>query len=111
MAVAEAQQAAFERDELLVDVVELLDQRVDTRLVEAQRLHLDDDLVLELAVLALLVRRQRGTMRGALELVLDVLLLKLAQLLVAVGDLVEDLDDLGLELGLCICINYWKNVL
>ena len=34
------------------------------------------------------------------ELVLDVLLLKLAQLLVAVGDLVEGLDDLRLELGL-----------
>src|SRR5206468_12214259 len=42
VAIAEAQQAAFERDQLLVDVVELLDEGIDTRLIEAQRLHLDD---------------------------------------------------------------------
>src|SRR3954462_3852165 len=69
VAVAEAQQAAFERDQLLVDVVELLDQRIDTGLVQPQRLHLDDDFVLQLLVLALLVRRERRTMGRTLELV------------------------------------------
>src|SRR5450755_2521311 len=96
VAVAEAQQAALERDQLLVDVVELLDERVDTRLIQPQRLHLDDDFVLQLLVFALLRRRQRFV----LQLVGDVLLLQAPQLLVVVGDLVESLDHLRLQLGL-----------
>ena len=96
VAVAEAQQAALERDQLLVDVVELLDQRIDTGLVQPQRLHLDDDFVLQLLVFALLRRRQRLV----LQLVGNVLLLQAAQLLVVVGDLVEGLDHLRLQLGL-----------
>jgi hypothetical protein len=36
--------AALVADEALVEVVKLLDQRVDARLVEPQRLHLADDL-------------------------------------------------------------------
>ena len=59
VAVGEAHQPAFEADQALVDVVELLDQRIDARLVEPQRLHLGDDLVLQLLVFALLRRRQR----------------------------------------------------
>ena len=96
VAFRQPHQPAFEADEPLVDVVELLDQRVDARLVEAERLHLGDDLFLELLVLALLRRRQRV----ALELELDVLVLQPAQPLEGVGDLVEGLDHLGLELGL-----------
>ena len=96
VAVAETEQAAFIRDELLVDVVELLDERVDAQLVQPQRLHLEDDLVLQLLVLALLRRRQRLV----LQPVLDVLLLQAAQLLVLVGDLVEGLDHARLQLGL-----------
>src|ERR1019366_5229218 len=61
-----------------------------------QRLHLDDDLVLQLLVFALLRRRQRLV----LQLVGDVLLLQAAQLLVVVGDLVEGFDHLRLQLGL-----------
>src|SRR5207237_6869091 len=96
VAVTQTKQAAFERDQLLVDVVELLDQRIDTGLVEAQRLHLDDDFVLQLLVFALL----RGRQRFALQLVRDVLLLQAAQLLVFGSDLVEGLDHLRLQLGL-----------
>ena len=83
-------------DQPLVDVVELLDQRIDARLIEAQRLHLVDDLFLELLVLALLRRRQRLVV----QLALDVLLLQAAQPLEGVGDVVEGLQHLGLELGL-----------
>src|SRR6516162_10133328 len=50
--LGEPHQAAFVADQALVDVVELLDQRVDARLIEPQRLHLADDVVLELLVAA-----------------------------------------------------------
>ena len=96
VAFGEPHHAAFEADQALVDVVELLDERIDARLVEAQRLHLGDDLFLELLVLALLGGRQRR----ALELELDVLVLQAAQALVGIGDVVEGLQHLGLELGL-----------
>src|SRR5439155_13049653 len=96
VAVTQTKQAAFERDQLLVDVVELLDQRIDAGLVQAQRLHLDDDLVLQLLVLALL----RGRERLALKLVRNVLLLQAAQLLVFGSNLVESFDHLRLQLGL-----------
>ena len=96
VALGEPHQAALVADQALVDVVELLDQRIDARLVEPQRLHLGDDVVLELLVAALLRRRERGV----LELELDVLVLQAAQPLVGVGDVVEGLQHLGLELGL-----------
>ena len=78
VALGEPHQPALVADQALVDVVELLDQRIDARLVEPQRLHLGDDLVLELLVAALLRRRERGV----LELELDVLVLQAAQPLV-----------------------------
>ena len=96
VALGQPHQAALVADQALVDVVELLDQRIDARLVEPQRLHLGDDLFLELLVLALLRRRQRLVV----ELELDVLVLQAAQPLVGVGDVVEGLQHLGLELGL-----------
>ena len=52
--------------------------------------------VLELLVAAFL----RGRERGVLELELDVLVLQAAQPLVGIGDVVEGLQHLGLELGL-----------
>src|SRR6266542_2647238 len=58
VALGEPHQTALVADEPLVDVVELLDQRVDARLIEPQRLHLADDLVLELLVTALLRGRE-----------------------------------------------------
>ena len=91
---AQPHQAALVADQALVDVVELLDQRVDARLVEAQRLHLGDDLVLELLVL-----RSWAARASRLELVVDVLVLQAAQPLVGIGDGVEGLQHLGLELG------------
>ena len=96
VAFGEPHQAALVRDEALVDVVELLDQRIDARLVEPQRLHLDDDLFLQLLVFALLRRRQRVVLQAEF----DVLLLQAAQPLEAVGDVVEGLDHLRLQLGL-----------
>ena len=94
---AEPHQPALVADEALVDVVELLDQRVDARLVEPQRLHLGDDLFLELLVLALL-RRARASRCSSLRSMS--LVLQAAQPLVGVGDGVEGLEHLGLELGL-----------
>ena len=96
MALGQPHQATLVADQALVDVVELLDQRIDARLVEPQRLHLGDDVVLELLVAALL----RGRERIVAQLVLDVLVLQAAQALVGIGDVVEGLDHLGLELGL-----------
>ena len=96
VALGEPHQPALVADEALVDVVEVLDQRVDARLVQPQRFHLLDDLLLELLRLALLRRGERLV----LELVLDVELLQAAQALERVGDLVEGLEHLGLELGL-----------
>ena len=96
IAFGEPHQAALVGHEALVDVVELLDQRVDARLVEAQRLHLGDEVFLDLLVLALL----RGRERLVLQLVRDVLVLQAAQPLVLVGDLVEGLEHLRLQLGL-----------
>src|SRR5690606_1026363 len=78
-----AQETALEADQTLVDVVELLDQGIDTRLVEGQRLHRRDQLFLELLVAALLRRRQGRV----LELELDVLILQATQLLVEIGDI------------------------
>ena len=92
----EAEQPALVADQALVDVVELLDQRVDAVLVERQRFDRRDDLVLELLVAALLGGRERRV----LQLELDVLVLQAAELLVEVGDAVEGLDHLRLELGL-----------
>ena len=96
MALGEPHQSALVADEALVDVVELLDQGVDARLIEPQRLHLDDDLFLELLVLALLRRRQQLVV----QLVVDVLVLQSAQAFEGIGDGVEGLQHLGLELGL-----------
>ena len=96
VAFGKPHQPAFVGHEALVDVVELLDERIDARLVEPQRLHLGDDLFLELLVFALLRRRQRGVLQAEF----DVLLLQAAQALERVGDGVEGLDHLRLELGL-----------
>ena len=96
VALGEAHQAALVRDQPLVDVVELLDQRLDAVVVERQRLHVGDDLVLELLVLALLGRRELLVLHA----LLDMLDLQAAQLLVVVGDAVEGLEHARLQLGL-----------
>ena len=87
MALGKPHQAAFVAHQALVDVVELLDQRIDPGLMQPQRLHLGDDLFLQLLVLALLRRRERLIAQP----VLDVLILEAAQPLVFVGDGVEGL--------------------
>ena len=97
VAFGQAQQPAFVLHQALVDVVELLDQRLDARRVERQRLHRRDQLVLELLVAALLAGRQRA---GRGQPVLDLLVLQLAQLLVGVGDDVEGRHHLRAQLRL-----------
>jgi hypothetical protein len=101
MALGQSHQAALVADEALVDVVELLDQRVDARLIEPQRLHLADDLIFELLVAAFL----RGRERIVAQLVLDVLVLQAAQPFVGVGNLVEGLDHLGLAVPMSDVLN------
>ncbi len=88
-------QLAFLADELLVDAVELLDEALDAVVVERQALHVDDDLVAQLVVGLLLLL-------GALlagDLLLELLVLLLAQLLVGRGDAVEGFENLRLQLG------------
>jgi hypothetical protein len=88
--------------ETLVDVVELLDQRIDAGLAEPKRFHLGDDVVLEPLVAAFLCPRERGI----LELELDVLILEAAQPLVGVGDLVEGFSDLQRDRRTRFCPSY-----
>ena len=96
VAVGQPHQPALQRDEALVDGVELLHQALDARVVERQALDVADDLVAQLVVAALLLARELL----ARNLHLDLLVLQLAQLLVGGGDVVEGLEHLGLELGL-----------
>ena len=84
------------RDEALVDVVKLLDQRLDAVGVERQGLHVRDDVVLERLVLALLGRRELLVLQS----LLDVLDLEPAQLLVVVGDVVEGFEHARLQFRL-----------
>src|SRR5579871_2780585 len=94
VAFGKPHQPALVADQPLVDVVEVLDQGIDAGLIEPQRLHLLDDLFLELAVLALLA----GGERLVVQLAGDILLLQAAQALERVGDVVEGLQHLRLEL-------------
>src|SRR5262249_43969806 len=54
MELCEPHQLALVSEELLVDFAEMLDQRIDARLVETERLHLGDDISLKVLRLALL---------------------------------------------------------
>ena len=96
IAFGQPQQLALVLHQALVDVVELLDQRLDARRVERQRLHRLDQLVLQLLQPAVLAGRQRA---GRGQPVLDLLVLQLAQLLVGVGDDVERLHHLRPQFG------------
>src|SRR6185436_8536781 len=58
IALGEAEHAAFEAEQLLVDVVEGLDQALDAVGVERERLDLGDDLVLQRLVALLLTCRE-----------------------------------------------------
>src|SRR5262245_23259449 len=56
--LGEPHQLALVSEESLVDLVEMLDQRIDARLVEPERLHLGEDVSLKFLRLALLRWRQ-----------------------------------------------------
>ncbi len=88
------QQPALKSDETLVDVVELLDQRIDAVLVQRQRLDLRDHLILELAVTPVLAGRELRALHAAG----DELVLQAAELLVVLRDALEGLHDLRLQL-------------
>jgi hypothetical protein len=74
VAVGQAQQPAFQPDQLLVDGVELLDQRFHAVVVQPQRLELGDDGAAELVVAGALLGREIRPVeapldQGGLELV------------------------------------------
>ena len=94
--VGKPHQLALEADEPPVDGVELLDQALDTVVVERQALDVGDDLAADLLVGLLLLARALLSR----DLLLELLVLLAAQLLVVGGDLVEGLEHLGLQLGL-----------
>ena len=52
IALGEPHQLALDRDEPLVDVVKLVDQRLDAGLVQRQRLHSLDDFLAQLLIAA-----------------------------------------------------------
>ncbi len=93
VALGEAQQPALEPHQPLVDVVELLDQALDARGIEAQRLHVGDHRRAEAFDLLGLGAGHR------LRAIGRVLVLQLAHLAVGFGDAIEGLDHLRLELG------------
>ena len=96
---SKAHQLAFLADQLLVDAVELLDEALDTVVVERQALHVDDDFIAQLVV-GLLLLLGAGF---AGHLLLELLVLLLAQLLVGAGDAVEGFQNLRLQLGFHGC--------
>ena len=57
---SKAHQAAFKRVQALVDVIELLNQCFDTRVVQRQRFHFGNDIITQLAVTPLLAWRKLG---------------------------------------------------
>src|SRR4029077_14779778 len=92
--LAEAQELAFETDQLAVEDVDLLDELLDAAVVELDRAHMPAQLGGELDDLAL------GLGRGLHALVrrLQPLVQQLVDLLESDGDLVESLDHAGQEL-------------
>ena len=72
MTLGEPHELALVADEALVDVVELLNQRIDACPVQPKRFHLANYLALQLLILALLRRRDRLSF----ELELNVLILQ-----------------------------------
>ena len=93
VAFGQPQQPPLEPHQALVDVVELFDQALDARGIEAQRLHVGDHRRAEAVDLLGLGAGHR------LRAVGGVLVLQLAHLAIGVGDAVEGLDHLRLELG------------
>ena len=89
--LGQAHEPAFQRIQPLVDVIELLNQRLDTRIVQRQRFHFGDDIIAQLAVAPLLARRKLGRLR-------HFLVLQLAQRFILLGNAVENFQNLGLEL-------------
>ena len=74
----------------------MIDQRVDARPVQTERLHFVDNVVLQVLVVPLLRRREQQPFKLGLE----VPSLQTAQPLVGTGDGIEKLHHLGFKLGL-----------
>ncbi len=94
IAFGKPHQPALKADQPLVDVVKLLDQRLDAVVVERQALHIRDDGFFQL--FQLLGLRRGGRNRS--EPVRDILVLDLSQLLIGIRDPVENLDDARFQL-------------
>src|SRR6516165_7185601 len=96
MELGEPHQLAFVSEEPLVDLVEMLNKRIDARLVEAERLHLGEDVSLKFLRLALL----RGRQPLVFQLTLNVEFLEAAEPLEIIRDAIEGLEHLRFELRL-----------
>src|SRR5262245_61418109 len=92
--LGEPHQLAFVSEESLVDLVEVLDQRIDARLAETERLHLGEDVSLKFLRLALLRWRQPLVF----QLTLNVEFLQAAEPLEVIRDAIEGLEHLRFEL-------------
>src|SRR5215831_8590359 len=94
MEFGEPHQLALVSKELLIDLVEMLDQSIDARLVEPERLHLGEDVSLKFLRLALL----RGRQPPVFQLTLNVEFLQAAEPLEIISDAIEGLEYLRFEL-------------
>ncbi len=92
--VGKPHQTALETDEALIDRIKLFDEAFDTRVIQRQRLHIDDNFVADFFISLLLLARALF----ARHLLFQLLILLLAQLLVGVGDAVEGFKNLRLQL-------------
>ncbi len=95
MLLGQPQQAAFERIEVTVDAIELIDEFLDAAVVQANDIHSLKQFFLELRVPLLLRRAQRI----ALENGLHPHILQPLDLLIRGSDLVESVEHVRLEHG------------
>ena len=94
--LGEPHQLALVSKELLIDLVEMLNQSIDARFVETERLHLGEDVSLKFLRLALL----RGRQPLVFQLTLNVEFLQAAEPLEVIRDAIEGLEHSRCELRL-----------
>ncbi len=96
IAVGEAQQTPFQRDQALVDRIQLLDQGLDAVVVQLHRLQAVRDRLGQGLIGLLVLGRQGLTLQPRL----DQLVLQATEAAKVVGDRVQDFHDAVAQLGL-----------